>query len=160
MLDVGTLRNVRDFDDQEDRLWRSLMRLNAALPRLLEEDLTRGANLTLSEFAILLVLTEASRGGRRMNDLAAASGLSPSRATRVVAELERRGLVEKSRSEDDARGNVAVVTPAGRRASRSAYPLQVNRAREILFDHLEPADVAVMGEALSQFLRRVSSAQR
>ncbi len=136
------------------------MRLNGALPRLLEDDLVRGAGLSLSEFAILLVLSEAGPAGRRMNDLAAAGGLSPSRATRVVAELERRGLVEKSPSKDDARGNIAVATSTGRKAFRSAYPLQVKRAREILFDHLEPADVAAMGTVLSQFLDRVNRAQR
>lgn len=148
-----------DFDEQEDRLWRSLMRLNGALPRLLDDDLARGANLSLSEFAILLVLSEAGDTGRRMTDLASAGGLSPSRVTRVVADLERRGLVEKSRSESDARGNVAVVTPAGRKAFRSAYPLQVKRAREILFDHLQEADVAVMADTLSQLLSRVTDAK-
>jgi DNA-binding MarR family transcriptional regulator len=151
---------VPDFDTQEDRLWRSLMRLNAALPRLLEDDLVRGAGLSLSEFAVLLVLSEAGAAGRRMNDLALAGGLSPSRVTRVVAELERRGLVEKSPSQEDARGNIAVATAAGRKALRSAYPVQVKRAREILFDHLDPADVAAMGGALSQFLDRVNRAQR
>ena len=148
-----------DFDEQENRLWRSLMRLNGALPRLLDDDLARGANLSLSEFAILLVLSEAGDTGRRMTDLAKACGLSPSRATRVVAELERRGLVEKSRSESDARGNIAIATPAGRKAIRAAYPLQVKRAREILFDHLQPADIAVMADALAQLLHRVTRAK-
>jgi DNA-binding MarR family transcriptional regulator len=151
---------MNDFDEQEDRLWRSLMRLNGALPRLLDADLVRGAGLTLSEFAILLVLSEAGTAGRRMSDLARAGRLSPSRATRVVAELEQRGLVEKSRSEADARGNVAVATPAGRKAFRSAYPIQVNRAREILFDHLSPAEVSELADALSLLLNRVSAAER
>jgi DNA-binding MarR family transcriptional regulator len=151
---------VKDFDEQEDQLWRSLMRLIGALPRLLDEDLVRGAGLSLSEFAILLVLAEAGTTGRRMNDLAYAGRLSPSRATRVVAELERRGLVQKSKSDSDARGNVAVATPAGRKAFRSAYPIQVNRAREILFDHLTSAEVAALADALSQLLGRVNSAER
>ncbi|MCU1525844.1 MAG: transcriptional regulator, MarR family [Microbacteriaceae bacterium] len=151
---------MKDFDEKEDRLWRNLMRLNGALPRLLEEDLVRGAGLSLSEFAILLVLTEAGAAGRRMSDLAYAGRLSPSRATRVVAELEHRGLVEKSQSESDARGNVAVATAAGRKAFRSAYPIQVNRAREILFDHLTPTEVAGLADALSELLRRVSAAER
>jgi DNA-binding MarR family transcriptional regulator len=149
-----------DFDENEDRLWRSLMRLNGALPRLLEADLVRGAGLSLSEFAILLVLTEAGADGRRMSDLAHAGRLSPSRATRVVAELEHRGLVEKSQSESDARGNVAVATAAGREAFRSAYPIQINRAREILFDHLSAKEVAGLADSLSELLSRVGAAER
>lgn len=151
---------MNDFDDDENRLWRSLMRLNGALPRLLDDDLMRGANISLSEFAILLVLTEAGTGGRRMSELALAGGLSPSRATRVVAELERRGLAEKHRCESDARGTTAVATPAGRKAFRSAYPIQVNRARELLFDHLSASDVAALSAALSQLLRRVTEVDR
>lgn len=151
---------MRDFEDHESELWRSLMRVTGALPRLLENDLVRAAGLTLSEFAVLLVLTEAGDAGRRMNDLASASGMSPSRATRVVAELERRGLVEKSRSLTDARGSVAVASPAGRKALRVAYPIQVDRAREILFDHLTTAEVASLAATLSQLLRHVTSAAR
>ncbi len=136
------------------------MRLNGALPRLLEEDLVRGAGLSLSEFAVLLVLTEAGTAGRRMSDLAHAGRLSPSRATRVVTELEHRGLVERSRSTGDARGSVAVATAAGRKAFRSAYPIQVKRAREILFDHLTTAEVAALADALSELLLRVGAAER
>jgi len=151
---------MQDFDEHENRLWRSLMRLNGALPRLLDDDLARGANLSLSEFAILLVLTEAGVSGRRMTDLALAGGLSPSRATRVVAELERRGLVEKARTEADGRGSVAVATTAGRKAFRAAYPIQVSRAREVLFDDMKPGDVVKMADALTQLLRRVNAADR
>ena len=158
--EFGYPDGVNDFNEQEDRLWRSLMRLNGALPRLLDADLVRGAGLSLSEFAILLVLSEAGAAGRRMSDLARAGRLSPSRATRVVAELEQRGLVEKSKSESDARGNVAVATPAGREAFRSAYPIQVKRAREILFDHLTPAEVSDLAEAMSLLLHRVGAAER
>jgi DNA-binding MarR family transcriptional regulator len=151
---------MNDFGEQENRLWRSLMRVNAALPRLLEEDLVRGAGLSLSEFAILLVLTESGSSGRRMSDLALASAISPSRATRIVAELELRGLVGKSRFENDGRGNVAIVTPAGRKAFRAAYPIQVKRARELLFDNLSPDEVDELAEMMTQLLRRVTSASR
>ena len=133
------------------------MRLNGALPRLLDDDLVHKAGLTLSEFAVLLVLSEAGEDGQRMSDLATAGGLSPSRVTRVVAELERRGLVAKSRSESDARGNVAVATAAGQVLLRSSYPLQVARAREILFDHLSAEDTAVLASTLERLLDRVNS---
>src|ERR1700704_4466232 len=103
---------MRDFTEDEDRLWRTLMRLNGALPRLLDDDL-RSSGLTLSEFAILLVLSEADGGELWMSGLASAAGLSPSRTTRVVADLERRGFAEKVRSDVDARSAVAKVTQEG-----------------------------------------------
>jgi DNA-binding MarR family transcriptional regulator len=135
---------MRDFTEDEDRLWRTLMRLNGALPRLLDDDL-RGSGLTLSEFAVLLVLAEAEDGQLRMGDLATASGLSPSRTTRVVSELERRGFAVKVKSDLDARSAVASVTPQG---------------RSVLFDQLDPAQVRAAAEMLEPFLSRVLQSSR
>ena len=150
---------MRDFSEDEDRLWRTLMRLNGALPRLLDDDL-RDSGLTLSEFAVLLVLSEAEGGELWMTGLASGAGLSPSRTTRVVADLERRGLAEKVKSDVDARSAVAKVTQRGRDAVRKAYPIQVDRAREALFDHLDSTQVAVAADMLEPFLRRVRQLSR
>ncbi|NEN05719.1 MarR family transcriptional regulator [Diaminobutyricibacter tongyongensis] len=147
---------MRDFNMNEDRLWRSLMRLNGTLPRLLDEDL-RASGLTLSEFAILLVLSEGEDGRRRMGDLANAAGLSPSRTTRVVADLERRGYADRTRDETDARSAVAKVTKQGRAVVARAYPVQVDRARSVLFDHLTAEQVEELAGVLESFLRRVQS---
>lgn len=150
---------MRDFTEDEDRLWRTLMRLNGALPRLLDDDL-RGSGLTLSEFAVLLVLSEAESGELWMSGLAATAGLSPSRTTRVVADLERRGFAEKVKSSVDARSAVARVTQQGRDAVRKAYPIQVDRARGALFDHLDPAQIRAAAAMLEPFLRRVLELNR
>jgi DNA-binding MarR family transcriptional regulator len=150
---------MRDFTEDEDRLWRTLMRLNGALPRLLDDDL-RGSGLTLSEFAVLLVLSEAESGELWMSGLAATAGLSPSRTTRVVADLERRGFAEKVKSSVDARSAVARVTQQGRDAVRKAYPIQVDRARGALFDHLDPAQIQAAAAMLEPFLRRVLELNR
>jgi DNA-binding MarR family transcriptional regulator len=150
---------MRDFTEDEDRLWRTLMRLNGALPRLLDDDL-RGTGITLSEFAVLLVLSEAENGELWMSGLASAAGLSPSRTTRVIADLERRGFAQKVRSDVDARSAVAKVTEKGRAAARQAYPVQVDRAREALFDHLDPAEVRAAADTLEPFLRRVRELSR
>jgi DNA-binding MarR family transcriptional regulator len=148
-----------DFTEDEDRLWRTLMRLNGALPRLLDDDL-RGLGLTLSEFAVLLVLSEAEGGKLRMGDLATASGLSPSRTTRVISELERRGFADKVKSDLDARSAVARVTPQGRSTVKKAYPIQVDRARRVLFDQLDPAQVRAAAEMLEPVLSRVLQSSR
>ena len=150
---------MRDFNEDEDRLWRTLMRLNGALPRLLDDDV-RGLGLTLSEFAVLLVLSEAKVGELSMSGLASAAGLSPSRTTRVVADLERRGFVEKAKSNVDARSAVASVTQDGRDLVARAYPIQVDRAREALFDHLESAQVSAAADMLEPFLRRIRELSR
>jgi DNA-binding MarR family transcriptional regulator len=135
------------------------MRLNGALPRLLDDDL-RATGLTLSEFAVLLVLSEAEGGDLWMTGLASAAGLSPSRTTRVVADLERRGFAEKLKSSVDARSAVARVTQQGRDAVRKAYPIQVDRARQALFDHLDSTQVRAAADMLEPFLCRVRELSR
>lgn len=56
-------------------------------------------------------------GEARMGDLAAALRVDPSTATRSVARLEAAGLVERRRSEGDARSVVVAATAAGMRQS-------------------------------------------
>lgn len=151
---------MRDFSEAESKLWRSLMRLNAELPPVLDQDLAHAVGLSLSEFAVLLTLAEARDGERRMNQLAIASGLSPSRVTRVVGDLQRRGLAEKRRSDVDARGAVAGITEAGKALAHQAYPVQVDRSRELLFDHIAEPEIAALGELLESILKRTIAVAR
>ena len=58
-------------------------------------------------------LSEVPGRELRMSDLAGATDLSASRMTRVVDELQSRGLVTKRASAEDGRGHVASLTPAG-----------------------------------------------
>src|SRR3990170_4345663 len=99
-------------------LWRSLGRLVHALPRALEEDMAR-TGVTMTEFAVLLLLSEAPDRRMRMSALAAAAGLTPSRITRVVDGLAHHGMVRKERPDNDGRGNDAVLTDTGLHAMRS-----------------------------------------
>ena len=79
----------------EEALWRALMRIVKALPRNLDSDLIRGAGLTASEYSTLMHLSEAPNRELRMSDLANAAGVSASRTTRVVDDLQSRSLVKK-----------------------------------------------------------------
>src|SRR3954466_2470113 len=77
-------------------LWQSLGRLVHALPRALEDDMSR-TGVTMTEFAVLLILSRAPERRMRMAALAAAVGVTPPRITRVVDDLARHDLVGKER---------------------------------------------------------------
>jgi hypothetical protein len=63
-----------------------------------------------------------------MTDLANASGLSASRMTRLVDDLQIRGLVTKRTSSEDGHANVAKLTPAGLASTTSTpAPLPTRR---------------------------------
>ncbi|MER5792901.1 MarR family winged helix-turn-helix transcriptional regulator [Streptomyces sp. NPDC090499] len=129
---------------QEERLWRALMRVIVALPRSLDDDLLRSTGLTLTEYVVLMNLSEAENQELRMTDLASATALSASRITRVVDALQSRGQVVKRRYEGDARGNVATLTPEGLKRLQDAYPVHLASARKRVVDLLDGRSVPAM----------------
>ncbi|WP_327398923.1 MarR family transcriptional regulator [Streptomyces sp. NBC_01288] len=129
---------------QEERFWRALMRVIVALPRSLDDDLLRATGLTLTEYVVLMSLSEAENQELRMADLAAATALSASRITRVVDALQSRGQVVKRRYEGDARGNVATLTPEGLKRLQAAYPIHLASARKRVMDHLDGRSLSAM----------------
>lgn len=130
--------------EQEERLWRALMRVIVALPRSLDDDLLRATGLTLTEYVVLMSLSEAENQELRMADLAAASALSASHITRVVDALQSRGQVVKRRYEGDARGNVATLTPEGLKRLEAAYPIHLASACKRVMDHLDGRSLSAM----------------
>lgn len=142
--------------ETEDRLWRAIMHLGSRLPSILESDLQRAAGISLSEFAALLQLSNAEDGAMRPGELADAIDLSPSRVTRLVGELASRGLVSRDACLTDARGTLAVITPAGRAAVERALPVQVERARELVFDAIPAAEVERLAGAMGSIADRAA----
>ena len=51
-----------------------------------------------------------------MQELAAHAGITPSTATRILDALERRGVVERTRSDEDRRAVAVSLTEAGRQS--------------------------------------------
>src|SRR5258708_13628163 len=88
-----------------------LIRAGETLGRELECDLEREHGIGLRAFEVLLFLALFSADGRlRMVDLMQRRPLSQSRVSRLVAELEARGLVARAPSGDDRRGVDVAIT--------------------------------------------------
>jgi DNA-binding MarR family transcriptional regulator len=133
----------------EEALWRALMRIIKALPRNLDSDLIRGAGLTASEYSTLMHLSEAPNRELRMSDLANAAGVSASRTTRLVDDLQSRSLVKKVASSSDARGNIAKLTPKGMAKVKAAWPIHLKSVRAQFFDQIEGTTIQVLARELS-----------
>ncbi|MFG2968772.1 MULTISPECIES: MarR family winged helix-turn-helix transcriptional regulator [unclassified Streptomyces] len=140
---------------QEQRLWRALMRLIVALPRSLDDDLLRSTGLTLTEYVVLMNLSEAENQELRMAELASATALSASRITRVVDALQSRGQVVKRRYEGDARGNVATLTPEGLKRLQDAYPVHLASARGRVVDLLDGRSVPALVRQLEAVVEKL-----
>ena len=130
-------------------LWRAVMRIVKTLPRYLDSDLIRGAGLTASDYTTIMHLSEAPNRELRMADLASATDLSASRMTRLVDDLQSRGLVTKTASSSDARGNVARLTPRGMAKLKSAWPVHLASVRRRFLDCIDAAAVERVAKALA-----------
>jgi DNA-binding MarR family transcriptional regulator len=144
------MASIGPLSPAEESLWRALMRIVKALPRHLDSDLIRGCGLTASEYTTIMHLSEGPHRELRMNDLATATGLSASRTTRLVDDLQLRGLVTKTASSTDARGNVAKLTPKGMAKLRAAWPVHLESVQVRFFDHMDATSVEIVAQALSE----------
>src|SRR5262249_31872196 len=105
--------------------------LDSYLPYLLNRAGTRIANAfgeevrplgaSLQIWRVLAALRE--RDGRRMGDLSGTTSIEVSTLTRLVDQMEKKGLVGRRRDSDDARAVVLFVTVAGKRLTRRIVPV-------------------------------------
>ena len=136
-------------------LWRALMRIVVSLPRRWDGDLLPAVGISANEYLTLMSLGEAPTSELRMSDLAAATGLSASRMTRLVDELESRGLVSKQASAEDRRGNVASLTPTGLAKLNTSCGVYASSVRALVFDHVDAASTKDAARALSKIAARL-----
>ncbi|HEY5397047.1 MAG TPA: MarR family transcriptional regulator [Trebonia sp.] len=139
----------RPLDAVEEPTWRALARFFVVAPRLLDEDLQRGARMSLSAYTILLHLSEAPGRALRMTELANRAYLSGSRTTRLVDELIADGLVAKERNAADGRGFDVTLTDEGLAALQRAYPVHLRSVRARVLDHVDRSALPCFAKAVS-----------
>ena len=142
------MANPEPLTPTEEMFWRALMRIVLMLPRQLHDDMVRAAGLTASEYTVIMNLSEAPNRQLRMADLASATGLSASRTTRLVDNLQVHGLVAKRASSADGRSNLAELTSQGLSKLRSAWPVHVASVRSRVLDYVPPAALTKTAQAL------------
>ncbi len=149
---------VSALSASEEAAWRALTYVANHLVPVLSEDLA-GSGVSLSEYVVLVHVSEAEDEVLRIGDLAAISGLSASRMSRLVDDMASKGWLEKSRHRDDARCTLAALAPAGLEVLKQTYPTQLANVRRRVFDHLSERETVVLATALSKVKMALESAQ-
>jgi DNA-binding MarR family transcriptional regulator len=144
---------LHPMSTDEEALVRELGRVMLVLPRAVDADMMREQRLPLSEYTALMHLSEAPHRLMRMSELAAVCNLSLSGMTRVVTRLEKLGLTERVRCDQDARGWNAVLTEAGLARLQQAWPAHLASVRRHVLDHVEDTDL----KKLVRVLRRIAT---
>jgi DNA-binding MarR family transcriptional regulator len=145
-----TAQPLQPLTPDEEAVVRALPRVMYVLPRVIDVDMMRDQQLPLTEYTTLMHLSEAPQRQMRMGELAVACELSLSGMTRIVTRLEGQDLIERVRSDDDARGWNAVLTDAGLARLEQAWPTNLASVRRHLLDHLEGIDLARLARALQR----------
>ena len=138
------------LNDDEELVWRSLMRLVFTLRPALDEDLQRSCGLSSTEYSVLMHLSESSDRQLRMSDLADRTNLSPSRITRVIDKMAQFDLVERRAGAGDGRNTYAALTSSGMSTLQRAWPHHLRSVRKRAFDHLTPEETRALGPLLQR----------
>ncbi|MGS2617157.1 MarR family winged helix-turn-helix transcriptional regulator [Micromonospora sp. LZ34] len=141
---------LQPLNPEEEALVRSLGRVIYVLPRVIDADMMSEHQLPFTEYNALRVLSEAPDRQMRMSELAAACELSLSGMTRTINRLESEGLVQRVRSEKDARGWNAVLTDAGFARLEQAWPSHLASVRRRFLDHFEGMDLVALARAFQR----------
>ena len=122
-----------------------MLRAHSELTQALDAELTRGHDLPLSSYEVLLFLNDSDGGRMRMSELADSVLLSRSGLTRLVDRLEQEGLLKRTRCESDARGFFAEITPKGRRRFAAARESHLEGVRRLFLDRFSRAELRTLG---------------
>jgi DNA-binding MarR family transcriptional regulator len=141
--------------DDEQRAWRGLVQMTSRLDARLNRELQQSSGLSLADYDVLVLLTEAPDGRLRMFELVDNLQWEQSRLSHHVARMQRRGLVAREECTSDKRGAFVVLTDDGRDAIEKAAPGHVDTVRRLVFDGLSKTQVATLESVVSRVLSRL-----
>ena len=146
----------RWLDADEQRAWRAWLYSSQLLQDRLDRELQQETGISHAYYEILVQLSETPGRMLRMSELADRCLSSRSRLSHAVSRLEERGWVRRQVCEEDARGQLAILTDEGFAALEAAAPIHVESVRRHLFDQLSPEQVAALRDVGETLLRHLS----
>ncbi|ALU38829.1 MarR family transcriptional regulator [Kocuria flava] len=132
---------TRWLSPEEREAWLALVSIMFTLPGSIEAQLQAEADLSLAEYLVLAMLSEAPDRRRRMSELATVTNTSQSRLSRIVGRLERDGLVVRTGDAKDKRVVLAEITDRGLGKVEEVAPGHVEHVRRTVIDRLTPEQV-------------------
>ena len=143
---------TRWLDDHEQQVWRSWLQASQQLEAHLARRMQADGDISMSDFAVLVPLSEAPEQRLRAFALGRALQWEKSRLSHHLTRMERRGLVTREDCGTDRRGAFVVLTPEGRTALEAAAGPHAEAVRTAVFDRLTPEQVDRLGEICEQVL--------
>jgi DNA-binding MarR family transcriptional regulator len=151
------MTDPRWLDDTQQCAWRKFMSMQAQLSARLNRQLQADSNLSLSDFEVLVKLTDNPSNKVRMFEVAQALQWEKSRLSHHLARMQKRGLVAREECPSDARGAFIVLTPEGRKAIEEAAPQHVETVRRLFFEGMTEEQISVLTTMSEEILKRLAA---
>lgn len=145
----------RWLDERQQRAWRGYLAMHAKLTARLHRQLQDDSGLSLTDFDVLVQLTDRPDRRARVFELAESLQWERSRLSHHLARMQRRGLISREGSPDDGRGAIIALTRRGRSAIERAAPAHVDTVRDLVFDRLTKAQVDALHSISQKVLARL-----
>ena len=142
------MSTTRWLNETEQTAWRAYLEVMRLLPNHLEDRLHERHGLTLTDYQVLVEVSEADEHRLRMTELSHRTQLSKSRLSHQIGRMERAGLVLRTQCPQDRRGQWAELTEQGWQVLRAAAPEHVEDVRELFFDLLDEQQTEVLAGIL------------
>ena len=144
------------LDEREQRAWRSFVIMQAGISEYVERQLRASTGMSMADYQVLALLSEAPEGRARSFVLARWLRWEKGRLSQHLTRMQNRGLTRRERCEDDQRGAVVVITDEGRALIEKAAPLHMAHVRNVLIDHVTPEQLDLLIELGDQVNARLA----
>lgn len=141
------------LSDEEQAAWRNYLDAMRQLDCAMDKRLQARSDLSITDYVILVSLSEAEGRRLRMSELADIVVVSRSRLTYRIDSLVKRGYIDREQCDDDGRGLFARMTNLGFEAIAKAAPAHVDDVRELVFANIKPDEF----EAFASVFERMAS---
>ena len=153
-------RMTRWLSDDELRAWLKLAGVMLKLAPALDSQLQRDSDLTHFDYLCLAMLSESDDDRTlTMSALAQRTNASLSRLSHVITKLEKRGFVCREPSPVSRRVTLVRLDDDGWDVLVKAAPGHVETVRSLVFDGLEPEDVAALERVAGHIVERVEASR-
>ncbi|MER1995362.1 MAG: MarR family transcriptional regulator [Arthrobacter sp.] len=138
----GKLPTSREF-----AMWRAHLEAVETASSRIESRMRRDSGLSGGDYRVLLALSEAEGKSMRSSQLAAQLEWERSRLSGQLGRMEKRGLLRREPSPEDARGSLVLLTDEGARAFRGSTLPHLAAIKELFVDAFTPQQLANLEDA-------------